>query len=123
MASDASMARLRMAIIKILPKLAALILEEITPIIVAVERGLCAQCFKLAHDLTAVAAADRAHQVLEELRAVGERSRDRREALAGITRRLRHPHLELRRRADRPGQVEAGLGADAAAHQRRINGH
>src|SRR3954470_17566684 len=94
---------------------------EIAPFGIAIESAIGAQRFEVAHDLASVAAADGAHQLLEKLWPIGERGLDRGEALALVTRRRWHAQFEPGCGADRPGQVKARLGADAAAHQRRID--
>src|SRR5215467_14220032 len=109
-ASAISAAWVRVAVMGVLPESLSR-LDQIAPVAITVERDLCAQRLELAHDLAAVAAAHRAHQLLEEFRPIGERSLDRREALAVKSRRLRHLHLQASGGANRPGQVEARFGA------------
>src|SRR3979490_2842348 len=68
-------------------------LDEIASFGVALERGFGTQHLQLAHDLAAVAAARRAHQLLEGLGALGRRRRERCKAFAGETRRRRDTGL------------------------------
>src|ERR1700737_4234150 len=89
-------------------------LDQIAPLGVAIETFL-PQPIERKHDLAPIAAAHRRHQVLEELWAVGQGRLDRDEALAGVARRTGHAGLDPRIGAERPGQVEPGLGAGPAA--------
>src|ERR1700678_1533736 len=90
-------------------------LDQISPVAVAVEGRAAQQGFKLTHDLAAVAASHRGHKLLEIFRPVSERGRDRGEALAFEARRLWHTGFEAIAGAERPGEVEARLGADPVA--------
>src|SRR5262245_36452157 len=82
---------------------------------IAPQARILVQGFQLAHHVAAVAGADGHHQLLERFRAVVERSPQRAEPLAGIAWRLRHRLLEPVAGSERPGQVEADLGADMLA--------
>src|SRR5215510_5094021 len=93
-------------------------LEEIASLAIAIE-AILTQGIERPHDLAAVAAANRRHQLLEIFWAVAQRCLDRGKALAGKARRFRHPRLQPRARSKRPSQVEAGLGAGAGAGRER----
>src|SRR6266487_2336207 len=94
-------------------------LQEIASLAVAIE-AFRAQRIEREHDLAPVAAAHRRHQLLEKFGSVGECCLDGGETRARKARRLWHPRLDARGAAERPSQIEAGLGAGAAAGERRI---
>src|SRR6185503_1378250 len=73
------------------------------------ELALPAELLERLHDIVAMRAAQRRHQLLEIFRPVLERHCDRGEALAGIGRRLGHAMLHFRGTAERHGEIEAGL--------------
>src|SRR5262245_43853565 len=95
--------------------------HKVTPIGVAIECSFVAERIECAHDFAAIAAADGAHEVFEGFRPILKSGLDRVKATALEARRLRYPHFETRGRAHGPSQVESGLGADAAAHERRVD--
>src|SRR5882762_11974329 len=90
-------------------------LDEITSVLVAIQRKAGSQGFKLPHDLAAVAASNRGHEFFEIFRSVGERGLDRGETPAFEARRLGHAGFQAVTGAERPGQVEARFAADPAA--------
>src|SRR5450432_311498 len=74
---EASRVRLRMAMIGSLPAVCLWGFGEIAPFSIALERCLRTQLLECAHDLAAVAAARRAHQLLEGFGAMRQRRRKR----------------------------------------------
>src|SRR5215510_4332563 len=90
-------------------------------VLIAHESAGAPQVFQLQHDLAAVLAADRGHQLLEEFRAVAQRVLDRREAGAFEVRRLGNLRFELLLGADRHRQIEAGLRPQAAMARERAS--
>src|SRR5262245_14325457 len=80
----------------------------------ALEAALTIEVLERAHDLAAVVAAQRRHELLEELRPLAQRRLDRGEARALIARGLRNFGFELLLGRRRHGEVIAGLGAEAA---------
>src|SRR5260370_16947915 len=52
-------------------------LDEITSVLVAIQRKTGSQGFKLPHDLAAVAASNRGHELFEIFRSIGKRGLDR----------------------------------------------
>src|SRR5215510_3139820 len=89
-------------------------LEEIAALAIAIE-AILPQGIERPYDLAPVAAAHGRHQLLEVFWAMAQRCLDRGKAFAGKARRFRHARLQPRARSERPGQVEAGLGARAFA--------
>src|SRR5215831_21397718 len=56
--------------------------DEVAPVLVAIQRNTGPQGFELAHDLAAIAASDSGHELLEMFRSVVERRPDRGETPA-----------------------------------------
>src|SRR5262245_45099351 len=90
-AMAAETSSVRLSVIRFFPCLFRL--DEIAAFGVAIEAAIGVERLERAHDLAAIAAADRGHQLLEGFRAVGECRRDRGKALPGEARRLRHARL------------------------------
>src|SRR5262249_46383267 len=81
---------------------------------VTVQAAGLAQRFECKHDLAAVLAAGRGHQVLEIFWSVAQCCFNRGKALPLLVWRLGNFGLELFLRADRHGQVVAGLRTEMA---------
>src|SRR5262245_59379603 len=80
-------------------------LGNVPSVLVAIQRKMSSQGFKLPHDLAAVAASNRGHELFEIFRSVGERGLDRGETPSFKARRLGHAGFQAVARAKRPGQV------------------
>ena len=80
---------------------------------IALEASTGAQLLELTHDLAAIAGTERAHQLDEKLRPIGERRRQAAVALAVVVRRRRQAAFDALALAEgeRYGSLRAALAA------------
>src|SRR5262249_11584859 len=94
--------------------------ERIAAVLEALEPALLVELVEVAQDLAAVAGAERGHEFEIGRGAFGQRSFEGLPRTSRHLRWMRHRELGAGALAERPGAVEAALGAGAAPLQRRI---